>query len=118
MQDDRSKARLRQNKGLRSRHAGLQEQQGLYGAFIINPLQHPSYHYTKDYTVILSDWSNTNPNKILSNLKKEGDYYSANFPLQPSLVKFIQDYRKASVQEKKTPAVYLKTLSIPRWKME
>src|SRR3989344_5895100 len=83
-------------------HAGLQEQQGLYGAFIIDPLQPPSYHYTKDYTVILSDWSNTNPNKILSNLKKEGDYYSANFPLQPSLVKFIQDYRKASVQEKKT----------------
>ena len=49
----------------------------------------------------MSDWSNTNPNQILSNLKKEGDYYSPRFPLQPSLVKFIHDYRKASVEERK-----------------
>ena len=83
-------------------HAGLQEQQGLYGALIIDPLKHPTYHYTKDYTVVLSDWSNTNPDQILANLKKEGDYYASNFPLQPSLIKFIHDYRKASVQEKKT----------------
>ncbi|MHB1221224.1 MAG: multicopper oxidase domain-containing protein [Gammaproteobacteria bacterium] len=80
-------------------HAGLQEQQGLYGAFIIDPPQHPSYSYTKDHVVVLSDWSNTHPDQILANLKKEGDYYSPNFPLQPSLVKFIHDYRKASISE-------------------
>jgi len=42
-------------------HAGLQEQQGLYGAFIIDPVKQPTYHYTKDYAVILSDWSNPYP---------------------------------------------------------
>lgn len=82
-------------------HAGLQEQQGLYGAFLIDPIKHPPYHYNRDYVVVLSDWSNTDPEQILSNLKKEGDYYSPNFPLQPSLMKFIHDYRKASSEERK-----------------
>jgi CopA family copper-resistance protein len=81
-------------------HAGLQEQQGLYGAFLIDPPKHPHYSYTKDYVVVLSDWSNTHPDQILANLKKEGDYYSPRFPLQPSLVKFIHDYRKASAEER------------------
>ncbi len=81
-------------------HAGLQEQQGLYGAFIIDPIKKPLYRYNKDFTIVLSDWSNTHPEKILANLKKEGDYYSPNFPLQPSLQKFIHDYRKASAAER------------------
>jgi CopA family copper-resistance protein len=82
-------------------HAGLQEQLGLYGAFVIDPIKHPSYKYTKEYTVVLSDWSNTHPDRILANLKKEGDYYSPNFPLQPSLIKFVHDYQKASTEERK-----------------
>jgi FtsP/CotA-like multicopper oxidase with cupredoxin domain len=82
-------------------HAGLQEQQGLYGAFLIDPPKKPHYKYSKDYVVVLSDWSNTHPDQILANLKKEGDYYSPRFPLQPSLVKFIHDYRKASTEERK-----------------
>lgn len=82
-------------------HAGLQEQQGLYGAFVIDPLKPTPYHYTKDYTIVLSDWNNANPEKVLANLKKEGDYYSQKFPLQPSLMKFIHDYRKASSKERK-----------------
>lgn len=82
-------------------HAGLQEQQGLYGALLIDPPKKPPYHYTKDKVIVLSDWSNTHPNQILANLKKEGDYYSPRFPLQPSLVKFVHDYRKASKEERK-----------------
>lgn len=82
-------------------HAGLQEQQGLYGAFIIDPPTPPAYKYNKDYVIVLSDWSNTNPEQILSNLKKDGDYYSPRFPLQPSLAKFIHDYRKADQIERK-----------------
>lgn len=82
-------------------HAGLQEQQGLYGTFLIDPPHQPTYQYTKDYVVVLSDWSNTYPEKILTNLKKDGDYYSQRKPLQPSLVRFINDYRKASSEERK-----------------
>lgn len=81
-------------------HAGLQEQLGFYGAFVIDPPQKPHYKYTKDYVVVLSDWSNTDPDQILANLKKEGDYYSPRFPLQPSLAKFVHDYKKASGAER------------------
>lgn len=82
-------------------HAGLQEQQGLYGAFIIDPKKPASYHYDKDFIIVLSDWSNTNPDQIHANLKKSGDYYSPRFPLQASLTTFLTDYRKASPEEKK-----------------
>lgn len=82
-------------------HAGLQEQQGLYGAFIIDSRKQTPYNYNRDYVVILSDWSNTHPEQIFANLKKEGDYYSPRFPLQPSLSKFIHDYQKANLQERK-----------------
>jgi CopA family copper-resistance protein len=82
-------------------HAGLQEQEGLYGAFLIDPPQLPQYKYTKDYVVVLSDWSNTSANQIFANLKKEGDYYSPALPLQPSLAKFVHDYENASASERK-----------------
>lgn len=81
-------------------HAGLQEQQGLYGAFVIDPPKRPDYKYTKDYVMILSDWSNTAPEQILANLKKSGDYYAPQFPLQASLTKFVHDYHKASMKER------------------
>lgn len=82
-------------------HAGLQEQEGLYGAFLIDPAKPSPYHYTKDFTIVLSDWSNTPADQVLANLKKEGDFYGPRFPLQPSLMKFIHDYQKASKEEKK-----------------
>jgi FtsP/CotA-like multicopper oxidase with cupredoxin domain len=82
-------------------HAALQEQQGVYGAFIIDPPKSPIYHYTKDYEIVLSDWSNTPPDQILANLKKEGDFYSPNFPMQPSLMRFIEDYRFADRAQRK-----------------
>jgi CopA family copper-resistance protein len=81
-------------------HNGLEEQQGLYGAFIVEPNKPPDYKYTKDYTIVLSDWSNTEPLQILHNLKKTGEYYYQKFPLQPSLHKFLKDYQKASKSER------------------
>ncbi len=81
-------------------HVGLQEQEGLYGAFIIDPSHPTPYYYNKDYTVVLSDWSNTPAEGVLANLKKDGDYYSPRFPLQPSLMKFLQDYHKANAKER------------------
>jgi len=83
-------------------HADVQEQEGLYGAFIINPSNKSTpYKYTKDQVIVLSDWSNSPALNVLNNLKKDGDYYSPRFPLQPSLIKFLHDYRKADVEERK-----------------
>lgn len=81
-------------------HAGLQEQEGLYGAFVIDPRTPTQYHVDKDFSVVLSDWSNTPSDQILANLKKSGDYYASQFPLQPSLMKFLHNYQDASKREK------------------
>lgn len=57
-------------------HSGGQEQEGLYGAIVITPNHPPLYHYSRDYVVMLSDWSNESPHQILSNLKSQSDYYN------------------------------------------
>lgn len=82
-------------------HADFQEQEGMYGGFIIDPLEPPAYHYTKDYVVVLSDWSNTSGDQIFANLKKDGHYYAPDFPIQPSLLHFISEYDKASPKERR-----------------
>lgn len=82
-------------------HSGFQEQQGMYGGFIIDPKEPPSYKYTKDHVIVLSDWTNAHPDNVFANLKKDGDYYTPKFPLQPSLAKFIRDYNKGTPEERK-----------------
>ena len=82
-------------------HADLQEQQGLYGAYIIDPLKPPPYHYNKDFVMVLSDWTNSDPDQVYDNLKRDGDYYSSKFPLQPSLTHFLRSYKKATPARKK-----------------
>src|SRR5690606_20925718 len=56
-------------------HTGVQEQKGIYGAFIIHPKE-PKIKADKDLVLVLSDWIDENPNQVLSNLKKDGDYYT------------------------------------------
>jgi len=82
-------------------HTGLQEQEGMYGAIIIAPHHPPIYKSNKDFVVVLSDWSHTPADKIYENLKRSGDYYSPNFPLQPSLMRFMHAYHNASAMQKK-----------------
>jgi FtsP/CotA-like multicopper oxidase with cupredoxin domain len=59
-------------------HSGSQEQIGLLGALVIEPRDHDPIAYDRDYVVLLSDWSDTNPDTLYGNLKKQSDYY--NFP--------------------------------------
>lgn len=55
-------------------HTAVQEQKGVYGAFIIHPKK-KSVQYDKDAVVVLSDWSDENADQIIRNLRKDGDYY-------------------------------------------
>lgn len=72
-------------------HSKLHEQQGLYGAIVVQPRQaQPVADH--DYTVLLSDWSNTDPETIFHNLKKDGDYYKR---WRPSWAFFLKAWRKA-----------------------
>ena len=56
-------------------HSGLQEQRGIYGALVFHP-RHPTLAAERDYVVVFSDWTDENPEQVLRNLKKDGDYYA------------------------------------------
>ena len=58
-------------------HSGFQEQTGLYGAIVIDSKQREPFNYERDYVVLLSDWSDENPEDIYANLKKMSHYYNA-----------------------------------------
>ena len=57
-------------------HSGFQEQTGLYGAIVIDPAAGYADVFDRDYVVLLSDWSDTSPETIVSNLKMQSDYYN------------------------------------------
>ncbi|MCB0340059.1 MAG: multicopper oxidase domain-containing protein, partial [Bdellovibrionales bacterium] len=57
-------------------HSGLQEQRGLYGAFIIEPKVKSSNDLIEDHVVVLSDWTNELPETVMHTLKRGSDWYS------------------------------------------
>ena len=60
-------------------HSKGQEQDGLYGAFVIYPKDKTpltaAEKTDKDYVVLLSDFHNSTSDQIMKNIKKEADYY-------------------------------------------
>ncbi|WP_422495103.1 copper resistance system multicopper oxidase, partial [Acinetobacter sp. GZD-210] len=60
-------------------HSKGQEQDGLYGAFVIYPKDKTpltaAEKTDRDYVVLLSDFHNSTSDQITKNLKKEADYY-------------------------------------------
>jgi CopA family copper-resistance protein len=59
-------------------HSATQEQSGIYGPLIIDPLRPEPYRYDRDYIVILSDWTDENPHRVIENLKRDPGYYNYN----------------------------------------
>src|SRR5207342_2124155 len=51
-------------------HSAYQEQAGLYGAIVIDPLEPEPFAYDRDYVVLLSDWTDMEPAALFSRLKK------------------------------------------------
>ncbi|SFV77295.1 Multicopper oxidase [hydrothermal vent metagenome] len=59
-------------------HSGFQEQTGLYGPIVIDPIEKDPVSYDKDYVVMLSDWTDENPMDVYAKLKKLSHYYNFN----------------------------------------
>ncbi len=57
-------------------HSGFQEQVGVYGALVIDAKEPEPFSYDRDYVVMLSDWTDEDPARVLSKLKKQSDYYN------------------------------------------
>ncbi len=72
-------------------HSSLQEQTGVYGPLIIDPAQPEARRCERDYVVMLSDWSDEDPRRIKSKLKKQSNYYNFH---QRTLVDLFRDARR------------------------
>ncbi|MBL4721672.1 MAG: copper resistance system multicopper oxidase [Alphaproteobacteria bacterium] len=83
-------------------HSGLQEQAGVFGAIVITPKKRDPVKYDREHVIILSDWSDEKPETVLSNLKKQSDYYNYN---KRTVFDFFKDVEEkglsASIDERK-----------------
>lgn len=55
-------------------HSMFQEQAGLYGALIIDPLEPAPYHFDREHVVLLSDWTDLDPGALFRRMKKMATY--------------------------------------------
>jgi len=72
-------------------HSMFQEQAGLYGALIIDPLAPPPYSYDREHVVLLSDWTDLDPGALFRRMKKlaeHDNYYKRTLP------DFLRDVRR------------------------
>ncbi len=84
-------------------HSRFQEQRGLYGPLIIDPLEPAPFKYDREHVVLLSDWTDEKPERVFAKLKKQSDYYNFN---QRTVADFVKDVRtlglKRSLADRKT----------------
>jgi CopA family copper-resistance protein len=84
-------------------HSAFQEQLGLYGPLIIEPRDPEPFRFDREHVVMLTDWTDENPDRVFSKLKKHSDYY--NFR-QRTVGDFFRDVRaqglRAALADRKT----------------
>lgn len=57
-------------------HSRFQEQTGLYGPIVIEPKRGERHRTERDYVVLLSDWTDMDPEHLYATLKKQSDYFN------------------------------------------
>ncbi|MCC8631759.1 copper resistance system multicopper oxidase [Xanthomonas vesicatoria] len=72
-------------------HSMFQEQAGLYGAIVIDPLTPPPYRFDREHVVLLSDWTDLDPAALFRRLKQmpSHDNYA-----QRTVGDFLRDARE------------------------
>ncbi len=71
-------------------HTRFQEQTGLYGPVVIEPEGGEPVKSDREYVLMLSDWTDEDPEDVFSHLKVRSDYY--NFQM-PTAGDFVRDVR-------------------------
>ncbi len=72
-------------------HSGFQEQGGLYGPLVIDPIEPEPFACDRDYVVMFSDWTDMNPADLFARLKKMSGYDNYH---QRTVGDFIRDVSK------------------------
>ena len=71
-------------------HSMFQEQAGLYGALVIDPIEPPPYHFDREHVVLLSDWTDMDPAALFRRMKKDSAYDNW---YRPTVGAFVRDAR-------------------------
>lgn len=69
-------------------HSAFQEQSGLYGPIVVIPKGGERVKADRDYVVMLSDWTDEKPERVMANLKKMSDFFNNK---QPTFGEFVRD---------------------------
>jgi len=80
-------------------HAILQEPAGFYAPLIIDPQGREPFGYDREYVVMLSEWVDTPPEKVLANLKKVEGYYNDRRQTLPDLYAELKAARSPQERE-------------------
>jgi len=79
-------------------HSGFQEQTGMYGSIVIEPRNADVVKFDRDYVVLLSDWTDENPNAVYAKLKKMSHYYNTR---ERTLSDFTKEVREMGFEKAK-----------------
>lgn len=83
-------------------HSAFQEQSGLYGPIVIVPKSGERVAADREHVVMLSDWTDEKPERVMANLKKMSDFFNNK---QPTFGAFVSDIKTmgfaAAVEKRK-----------------
>ncbi|MDN4574126.1 copper oxidase [Pandoraea cepalis] len=71
-------------------HSAMQEQTGVYGPLVIDAKDPEPFRYDRDYVVMLSDWTDEDPQRVKAKLKKQSNYYNFH---QRTIADFFHDVK-------------------------
>ena len=69
-------------------HSRFQEQLGLYGPIVVEPRGGERFPAEREHVVLLSDWTDTDPERVYATLKKHSDGYNYG---KPTAADFLRD---------------------------
>ena len=71
-------------------HSRFQEQSGLYGAIVIAPKEGERHAADREHVILISDWTDENPERVHAKLRSRSDIYNY---AQPTVADFLRDAR-------------------------
>ncbi|MGD2140930.1 MAG: copper resistance system multicopper oxidase, partial [Burkholderiales bacterium] len=72
-------------------HSANQEQTGMYGGIVIDDPASNASSSMREHVVVLSDWTDENPERVFRKLKVHADYFNFNHPTLPQFLQDVSD---------------------------
>lgn len=76
-------------------HSRFQEQTGLYGAIVIEPRRGERHRADREHVVLLSEWTDLDPEHIYRTLKRQSNYFNFH---RRTVADFIRDVREEGLK--------------------